>query len=455
MVKDVPTALDDDATNAAGSSSSLIGATTAGGRSLVYQLTSFYLRTPLKLFRPARFDYLHYLRVLLVGDDKAVAADQKITHAKAMRKSQFWNPRYLYYLENSSIGLLSKGLNKYGWRVIPERVLPPLIANSAAGVVLYTTYLTTLTHFSKSSDNNIPTCHSPWDVMRAGFIAGAAQAIASAPIDAIYTRSSAEQLLTHAKNYDNLWIYGLRKLQEIGLVGCFGGFGLSLVKECAGFATYFTVFELLKGHVCEWAIESVKQYRELKFQLRESRLAKMFQVTTEDDQDRQLTHPTSFMSLREENWFHKIFVFVGGVSAALLLQVIHYPFLKLQKIHLSRLEAFDIYTKAAANSQKNGNVQWKPEPELDNIKIKLKPRNKRLFHIYYHSYLDTFQHVYFIQKSTGSTCRWLYKGFIRNTLAIIPGTTAGLLFLEVMRNKLGEASLDTPTHQFKSPFQSF
>lgn len=122
--------------------SSLVGAATAGGRSMVYQLTSFYMRTPLKLFRPARFDYTHYIRVLLTGSDNT----QSETKVRSSRY-RFWNPKYTYYLENSSIGIVTKALNRYGWKVIPDRILPPLVANSLAGVVLYTTYLATLNNF--------------------------------------------------------------------------------------------------------------------------------------------------------------------------------------------------------------------------------------------------------------------------------------------------------------------
>lgn len=43
---------------------------------------------------------------------------------------------------------------------------------------------------------------------------------------------------------------------------------------------------------------------------------------------------------------------------------------------------------------------------------------------------------FFMQRSRKETLAWLYKGFVRNTLAIIPGTTAGLLLLDYMRSKL-------------------
>lgn len=417
-------------------SSPIIGAMTAGGRSMVYQLTSFYLRTPLKLFRPARFDYMHYLRVLLTGDDKVGASNEQQYDKQKSLRYRFWNPKYTYYLENSSIGIVTKALNKYGWKVLPDRVLPPLLANSATGVILYTTYLTSLNHFSSNTDGNN---FQVWNVLRAGFLAGVAQAIASAPIDAIYTRSSVNDFLSSAKKYNNLWLYGRDKLKEIGLVGCFGGFGLSLVKESIGFAVYFTTFETLKGQICDWTINFVKNYRELKYTVKHTKLSDIFQ--DENEEEKLATSQMSFMSRKEEKWFHTTFLFVGGVTAAFLLQLVQYPFLKLQKIHFSRLEAFDIYNKAMSNSNRSIKKPTSPTVAIPpkSTKIRVSPGNQRLFHIYYNSYLDTFQHVYFIHKNTGAVCRWLYKGFVRNTLAIIPGTTAGLLLLEYMRNRLIES----------------
>lgn len=143
------------------------------------------------------------------------------------------------------------------------------------------------------------------------------------------------------------------------------------------------------------------------------------------------------MTIKEEKWFHRFFVFVGGVSAALLLQIIQYPFGKLQKIHLSRLEVFDIYNRASINGLHPHKLPHDAKPTVKSAYLGF--TKWRPFNIYYHSYVDTFRHVQFIHKSTGATCRWLYKGFLRNTLAIIPGTTAGLLLLEAMRNKLSES----------------
>lgn len=411
--------------------SSIIGALTAGGRSMVYQLTSFYLRTPLKLFRPARFDYLHYVRVILTGEESR-------NQARSTRISVFgkligiWNPKYFNYLENSSLGILTKALNKYGWKVIPDRILPPLLANSATGIVLYTTYLSTLNHFSKANDLT-STLKNPWDVWRSGFIAGSMQALVSTPIDAIYTRSSTSDLLSSAKNYDNLWLYGRDKLREIGLIGCFGGFGITLIKESFGFAIYFMTFELIKGQLCQGLINVVKQYVQLKYFIKNTKLSDIIPSKTPpaDNGVSQL----EFLSKKEEKWITRAFVFIGGISAAFLLQVVQYPFNKIQKVHLSRLEAFDIYNRPILNRD-----QKIPSEAANNAtKMWVKaPRSRRL-HIYYNSYMDTFKHIQFIHKNTNSLIKWLYKGFTRSTLAIIPGTTAGLLMLDYMRSSVEDS----------------
>lgn len=406
--------------------SSLAGAVTAGGRSMVYQLTSFYMRTPLKLFRPARFDYTHYIRVLLTGSDHK---DEPVRHSKY----RFWNPKYTYYLENSSIGIVTKALNRYGWKVIPDRILPPLVANSLAGVVLYTTYLTTLNSFQlRSTETSFQ--HNMFDFLRAGFLAGAAQAIVSAPIDAIYTRANIDELLSSAKRYDNLWLYSRDKIKEIGLIGCFGGFGLSLIKESIGFAVYFTTFEMIRGPIRQLTIDFIKNYRELKYTVQNTRLSDIF---FDEDGNKIEARKPSFISEKEERWYSRVFIFIGGVTAAFVLQLVQYPFLKLQKIHVSRLEAYDIYLKNLPIKNLNSGSQI--VETIPNTKIVI-PKDKRRFHIYYNSYLDTFEHVFFFMKrSKKETIAWLYKGFLRNTLAIIPGTTAGLLLLDHMRSKMSES----------------
>lgn len=266
-------------------------------------------------------------------------------------------------------------------------------------------------------------------------LAGAAQALASTPIDAIYTRSSASELLSSAQNYDNLWLYGRDKLKEIGLVGCFGGYGITLVKESLGFAVYFTTFELIRGQLCQSLIGTIKHYDRLKYTIHNTRLTDIFPSRSPHPR---VEPPPESMSPKEEKWFQRIFIFGGGVTAAFLLQVVQFPFNKIQKVHLSRLEAFDIYNRSLAEKSE---VPTSTIPS--SVKIRVKKPSSRRIHIYYNSYMDTFEHIHFIHKNTHSLLKWLYKGFVRNTLAIIPGTTAGLLLLDYMRTSVEESLTHT------------
>ncbi|CCE62067.1 hypothetical protein TPHA_0B03950 [Tetrapisispora phaffii CBS 4417] len=425
------------------SASTTIGALSAGGRSVVYQLTSSYLRTPVKLFKPARFDYFHYVRVILTGD----ANNTAINNDSQSVKNKFWFKRfsnahkYTSMVENSSLGLLTKALNKYGWRVIPDRVLPPLLVNSATGIVLYSTYLASLTALSKPHTNaeQYVTVFKLQDVFASGFLAGFAQSIISTPVDAIYTRSSTLEIFESIKKYNNLWIFALDKVKEIGLIGCFSGFTLVAIKESFGFAIYFTTFELIKGTLSNFILNLVNSFRKFKFKVKESFDFNSEPTSINETASKQAS--TTFLTVKEEKWVKRSFIFMGGISAALLLQLFQYPFTKIQKIHFSRLEAFDIYNRSFA---KNSKVLQNNSLTFSNMILRHPKRSQ--FHIYYHSYFDTFTHIHFIHKTTGDLTRWLYKGFTNRAMTTIPGTTIGLILLDYMRSKL-EDDIITSTNQ--------
>ena len=44
----------------------------------------------------------------------------------------------------TSPAILAHAVRQHGWSFIPNQVLPPLLANTAVGAVLYTSYLNTL-----------------------------------------------------------------------------------------------------------------------------------------------------------------------------------------------------------------------------------------------------------------------------------------------------------------------
>jgi hypothetical protein len=206
---------------------------------------------------------------------------------------------------------------------------------------------------------------------KAGAIAGAAQALAAAPIDAIVTRFEVSEILE--SKHLSLWKYGYNKLHEIGVYGVFAGSAFSLVKESLSFALYFSSFELIKG---TWYRKFVNYWYPDHMQ-----------------KPNRAVFPT--------------FVLLAGGVAALALQVVQYPLGKVQKLHLMRLEALDVANKSHTPA-------WR---------------------IYLHTYSKTFKQVHrlSIKDAGGSVARWLYSGFWWTSLVSMPSTSIGLVVFEIMR----------------------
>lgn len=375
-------------------SNQAVSLSTAGMRALIYQLQALYLRTPIKLFRPSRFDYMVYVRELANKHDNIASKPYSIrTH--------------------SSIAMLVNVMKKEGWRFIPDQLLPPLVANSATGVILYATYLTALDAFDSThpNDKRKDFNYSPLDTWRAGYIAGAVQSLAAAPVDAIYTRLTTAEIISG--EHQNLWRYGIHKLREIGLVGVFAGYGFSFIKESLGFAFYFSTFELVKTRGYNLTYRVISSYRRLKLRLR-----KIFAFLPMGKQE-----TNTDLVRMEQNRLAKIlkssFILLAGASAAFSLLAVQYPLTKIQKIHLGRLEALDIY-----NSATHANLR------------------RPFIKVYYNSYIDTYFQIRKMKQKAGATWFLLaYKGFARNALTTIPATSVGLLVFEIMRTRLSD-SLD-------------
>ena len=366
-------------------STQVVSASSASIRALLLQLTSIYIRTPAKLFRPARFDYLTVPRMIFANELAG-------------------KPYHIF--THSSPAILYQSVRRLGWQFIPNQVLPPLIANSAIGVILYSTYLTLLQHFTtdrgwtwsytgvkgKGTEHWYSWMLTFYDSFRAGFIAGAVSSIAASPIDALYSRSSYAELVDSNVKDQGLYKYAWGKLKSIGIVGIFAGFWLNLVKESFGFGSYFAVFEVVKSKgysstkgVIDW-FDRVRGLEIDPNDVNNRKSAKALQLT---------------------------FVLFAGASAASALIGIQYPLSKIQKIHLARLEALDIFN------------------ETNKIKT------SKWFKLYYNSYKQTFDILCARKLKSGMTWpSFLYKGFTRYTLTSIPATSIGLLVFEITRQKL-------------------
>lgn len=356
----VPAAQIDSKDEVSGSDS-VIGVITALGRSATYRFTTFYLRTPAKLFKPPRFDIYHYIR--------------EVNGIKGVEQNK--TPKFYH---KSSLYVIKQALHRYGWKIIPQIIIPPIFVNSLAGTVLYSTYI-------YSIPNKLVEDITWGQYFTTGSIAGLAQAIMTTPIDAIYVRSHTHDLLDHSKRHrskvTNLWVYGWKKWKQLGVMGCYGGFNLTALKEMVGFGCYFSIFESMRLN---------------------------------------LTRGPFFLeehSKMKNKWKTSFITFISGVTAAFTLQCIQFPIGKLQRVHYQRLEIIDLLT-------------------LPNSYVSNSYRQLLTFsHIYWHSYVNTFKYVNRRHgTSTNKLIAWLYRGFIKNTLAIIPSTTAGLMLLDYMRRNL-------------------
>lgn len=485
------------------SSARLIGATTAGTRALASQLFTFYIRVPVKLFRPTRVDYLALPRALSPNSDKP------------------WSFR-----THSSPALIANAVKQHGWGFIPNQLLPPLLANSAVGLVLYSTYLGCLPLFKSNEDREkeeaedehqrqlllrkswydtqgmdsshvkyiidelMPHRYTFKQTFLAGAVAGAAQAVAAAPIDAIYRRSSIAEVLK-TKQLPSMWSYGMEKLRQTGAPGVFAGFTLSVVKESLGFGVFFATFEMVKG---SW-------YRSYAKWLYEDRLKE---------------HPTGF----DENGksiVNKVLapfsILVAGAAATISLHVVQFPLQKLQGIYLTRLDTQDIID-ARKQLEANRSKEQKTQNKLgERVKHQVSPaspfqstflcyerqihhRNPlmvelsetleetlprthsllvkfgrgwsktvnfsircfttmryRIFpgiHLYYRAYVETLITANNIRKGLRlSWPRYLYHGCGWTTLSALPSTSIGLFVFEIMRLRFGEED-DPPMKAFEA-----
>ncbi|KAK9467558.1 mitochondrial carrier domain-containing protein [Lipomyces arxii] len=360
-------------------STQYVGTATAGTRALLSQMLAFYVRVPVKLFRPTRVDYLLVPRAI----NPAIGSNMP------------WRFR-----THSSMALLTHAVKKHGWRFIYDQVLPPLLANSVVGIILYTTYLTALPLFSNNdSDSFFGPANEvlTWrQTMAAGFIAGGAQSLAAAPIDAIFTRFSVSELLEDSlrdsdQTHKSLWRYGWEKLGSIGLRGVFAGYSLSFAKEATGFAVFFSTFEAVK----QWSYK---------------RLVTEYGAPLPKYVDRD-SNPDKHASIREKPSaaLYPASILGAGAAASVALQIVQHPLTRIQAVQLTILEAMDFA----------GSRHFRED--------------------YIEAYRRTFHQIK-SQKtlSRHSWLSWLYRGLGRSVIVTVPSTSIGLFVFEIMRVRFME-----------------
>lgn len=339
-------------------SESLVGVLSGGGRAIASQFFSFYIRVPVKLFKPARVDYSLLLR-----------------HSvdKPLGPPNYW--------ANSNLGMLYRAIRTHGFRFLPDKLLPPIIANSAVGAVLYTAYLSALTVMQFASGNEHTTFKQ---AVAAGGIAGAAQAVVATPLDNLATRFNTDILRNPSLS---LWTYSRDTLWNIGPRAAYGGIILNLVKESTSFAVFFGVYETIKG---PW----FRSYRDWW-------------------QSPGYFHPEG---RKRSRILYPSFVLLAGCAAACTIQFINYPLSKVQRLFSIRLQAIDATHKKQSSHGLTNLVDqgWR---------------------LYAQAYYKTYEQIKKMSanEAGGSLLRWLYSGISRYTLVSMPSTSIGLLVFEIMR----------------------
>ncbi|KKA21366.1 Mitochondrial carrier protein [Rasamsonia emersonii CBS 393.64] len=349
------------------------GASAAGVRALSAQMVAFYFRAPVKAFFRTRVDYMAFAR----------AISPRVAEGK-------WS------LHTTTPGLLAHAVRTHGWRFIPDQVLPPLLANTAVGAVLYTSYLQVLSALhepTSQANKRIYPPAPPSDTFIAGFSAGAIQSVVAAPLDALQVRLRTNDMLEG--HYSSMWDYGRHKLREIGIRGVFAGWTLSFLRDSFGYAVFFSCFEYIKSQAYYSYI--TRYYGSLH----PDRAQRVASSSTND-----CTVPV----IRPHYALEPCFLMAAGITASVMQQVVQHPLSMIQNLHFRRLEYLD-------------------------HQASLKHSRQQMMRHYYRAYQETFKRCRKKATRAGGWWRWLFQGFVGNTVRQVPSTSAGLVIFELVRRK--------------------
>lgn len=392
-------------------------ASAASVRALSSQVVAFYFRAPAKAFFRTRVDYLAYARTVHQAHIRmllrTVAED-----TTSSRSSVFFRQMWLL-LRGTTPGVLTTAIKQQGWSVIPQQILPPLIANVGVGAVLYTSYLQILGHLHEDSSKSRKRVYpppSPWHTFTAGFLAGGLQSVVAAPLDALQARFDHRDLMPDGATGKprSMWSFGSEKLREIGVRGVFAGWGLSFAKDSMGSAVFFSVFEYVKA-------QGYYRFVTWYYGGLADEIVDLLAMKRPAQQHKQEGEHTV---IRPHYALEPMFLLLAGTSASFTQQLFLHPLTHFQVKHWDHLEELD--AKAA---RMHASRQANPDG----------PRRRwRMMRAYYHAYQESLAVCASEARGEGvGLTRWLYRGFWWNAIRQVPSTSAGLIIFELIRRKYG------------------
>ena len=385
----------------------------AGIRAITAQAVAFYFRAPAKAFFRTRVDYLQYARNLQQRN-AAVASDNV--------------SRRLNWLRSTTPGVIASAVRSSGWRVVPDQIVPPFLANLSVGAVLYSAYLSILSSLHEESSTSTKRVFPPptaYQTFSAGLIAGVIQSGFSAPLDAVqirYERLAYKPGPGTKGQPQSMWVFGKEKLRDIGVRGIFAGYGLSLLKDSFGSAIFFSTFEYVKA---QGYYRFIQWYYGSLHESTAQHLANKRPVAQRHQYSDNSQISNNTVTIKPHFAWEPAFLALAGVTASIAQSSIIYPIHKIQTFHFDHLEELDESARKLQRSPRQGQ-HW------------------RMMRSYYRAYSETWQTCRdFANKETnGRMSRWLYRGFVFNTLRNLPSTSAGLIIFEVVRRRYGLDSDD-------------
>ncbi|KAI8333068.1 mitochondrial carrier domain-containing protein [Chlamydoabsidia padenii] len=382
-----------------------VGGSTAIARTLMLQSLYLFYRTPIKLFRPLRVDYLIMARALLPVDET----------------SKRFSFRY------TSIGMITHAVKTKGWNFLPKHVFPPLIANTVIGTVLYTTYIATLPLFHPPSAYQL---HRPFppppysSVFLAGCLAGAAQSIIATPLDSLKVRFEVNDLLEG--KHRSLYQFAKTTLKDLGIASAYRGFTLTLIRDSLACGLFFATFEWVKQQGYYYYLDEVyglhvvssKTLQDLETSWK-SEVKELIHHHKDNQQhqdnvntDTISTTPPTMKKERPPLMLEPMFVILAGAAAAVAYQLIDHPFSKIHSI---------FYIEEG-------------QSEFSN-KSSREPVNTL--------YRRTWEHCKIQVKSNGgSWIKFLYQEFGSTVLKVVPATSVGFLVFELVKREVDFRSVD-------------
>lgn len=464
---DLPSASDrDPRSNAA------TAATAAGARAFTAQAIAFYFRAPVKAFFRTRVDYMAYARRATLQQTPLLPPQGPNLSTEPPKPTTWWQRARALASQRTTPGILAHAVRRHGWRVLPDQVLPPLLANATVGAVLYTAYLQLLGRLHPDSARATRRAYpppAPGATFTAGLLAGALQSVVAAPLDAIQARfegGGGAGIVTMNQTGVNdpkgkqqqrppsMWSFSYAKLREIGARGIFAGWGLSLAKDSLGSAVFFSSFEYVKAQsfyafVAWYYGDLSEDVVNILSRLRPTTAASSSSSSSTaraGEQDLELgycgndsyyqrsdnnnNNNNKTKTIRPHYAIEPAFLMLAGVGASVAQQVVLHPLTHLQVEHWARLEGLDAQARRFRQHQQ----QHPKEARWGMVRA------------YYRAYRETWAQCRAQAAAAAGggqvpnanvMQRWLYRGFWWGTLRQVPSTSAGLVIFELVRRKYG------------------